>query len=206
MIENSFGSVVLTANVFNPSIFTEKWMARNELLPEADMVGMRVFSPEVVQFQTARMQVLITPPKVQISFQLSDEQSALQALAFLSKTTELLPHTPFRGLGLNFDYFVAQPEGHDFRGFNRALFGYSENPLFREFDTADARFGGYFSKNHGQARLKLDIKPVTITESSADRELLLFSFNFHHDITSESGPDTVSTLKNRLVTWKDFLD
>jgi hypothetical protein len=206
MIENSTGSLVLTANVFNPSIFTEWWMVQNNLLPQDNMEGLRIFSSEMVQFQTPEMQVLITPPKVQIGFPIVNDTTPSQVLDFLVKIINLLPHTPYKGLGLNFDYFVVQPDGKDFGSFDRELFGCGNNVLLKEFNTADARFGGYFSKNYGEARLKLDIKPVTIIIMEDTRELLQFSLNFHHDLSIGPGTEITSILEKKLLTWRQNRD
>ena len=102
-------------------------------------------------------------------------------------------------LGVNFDYSVVQPEGHDFSSYDRALLGSGGYKLLGEFSSEDARFGQYLSKDHGEARLKLDIKPVTGREDN--RERLLFSFNFHHDVAGLEPPERTEKLVELIGTW-----
>ena len=72
MIENSSASIVLTAQSFNPSIFTEKWLGDNDVLPTDSLDGLRIFSPQVAQFQLPNCQFVVVPPKMQISFGLQE--------------------------------------------------------------------------------------------------------------------------------------
>lgn len=202
-VENAVGGIILTAQAFNPSIFSETWLAKNEILSSEAFEGGRVCSPEVAQFQTSAVAVMVIPPKMQITFGLEDhEPEASQPLHIAARTIELLPHTPFTALGINFDFFVSPPEHCDFNSFNRALFGDGDSELLREFDSPDARFGRYFSKDHEAARLKLNIKPVRAGTDAKD--ILLFSFNFHHDVTQLDPPEKAPHLLNALGQWASF--
>ena len=62
-IKNEFAAIVITAQTFNPSIFTETWLIQNDIIPEKAFDGMRVFSPQIARFQTADLQFLVVPPK-----------------------------------------------------------------------------------------------------------------------------------------------
>jgi len=181
LIENTVSSVVITAQAFNPSIFTETWLAENGIIAPQDLTGTKVFSPGVAQFQTPKIQVLVIPPKMQITSQIHESTTLLTTASQIAiKTVRLLPHTPYQGLGLNFDFFVTQPNGQEFNAYNRALLGGNDYKLFQEFSSQDAKFGRYLSKDHGGARLKLDIKPVKAGPDKKD--LLKFSFNYDHNV------------------------
>ena len=199
-VENAFAGIVLSAQTFNPSIFTETWLTQNGIVPADAFVGVRVFSAEVAQFQTSHLQVLVIPPKMQITFEIHgvDIDSDLpQQIA--KRTVELLPHTPYQALGLNFDFFVAPPNGQNFNDYNRALLGNGNNSLLREFAPPDAKFGRYFSKDHEGARLKLDIKPVQAGPEKKD--LLQFSFNFHYEVSQLDPEDRVQKLTQVIGGW-----
>jgi hypothetical protein len=200
LIENSFAGIVLTAQSFNPSIFTETWLVGNKLLAAENFVGPRVFSPELSQFQTAEMQVLVVPPTMQLTFGLQGEKTNPNLPCQLAgRVVELLPHTPYQALGLNFEYFVAPPNGKDFESYDRALLGTGNYRLLQEFADSDARFGRYFSKQHGKARLHLDIKPVKA--GPANKDLLQFSFNFHHDVSAISSLERAKEIQQLLGNW-----
>lgn len=182
LIENAFSGIVLTAQSFNPSIFTETWLDRNDIIRADSLEGLRVFSPEIAQFQTEEVQVLVVPPKMQITFRIHEITGEFEIPRKIAiRTVELLPHTPYQALGLNFDFFVSFPDEKDFNAYNRTLLGTGDYQLLQEFSAADAKFGRYFSKDHGDARLRLDVKPVK--GGPHNKDLLKFSFNFHHDVT-----------------------
>lgn len=201
MIENVLDGIVLTAHTFNPSIFTETWLQKNEVLDASKFVGVRVFSPEVAQFQTAEVQVVVVPPQLQITF--SDKAADVELPRFIARrVVELLPHTPYQALGLNFTYFVSPPAETDFFAYDRALFGTGECTLLKEFSVADAKFGRYFSKDVGGARLRLDIKPIKAGPKNAN--MLQFDFNFHHDLAGVEPSDRVKTLVKFIGTWNEL--
>ena len=200
MVENAIGGIILTAQTFNPSIFTETWMARNNVVKPESLVGPRICSPEVAQFQTNDIQVMVVPPKMQILFPMQGVSDAFDLPRKIAvRTVELLPHTPYQALGFNFEYFVAQPAGQDFNAYDRALLGTGDCRLLREFSLSDARFGRYFSKNYEEGRLRLDIKPVKA--GPENKEFLQFSFNFHFAVAQLEQPERVKQLLRLIEKW-----
>ena len=205
LVENAFSSIVLTAQSFNPSVFTETWLSESKVLPSDKLTGVRVYSPQVAQFQTSEVQVLVVPPKMQITFPiLVPGEGPELACSIAVRTVELLPHTPYQALGMNFDYFVPPPEGQDFNVYDRALFGDGGSKLLREFSAPDARFGRYFSRDYGEARLKLDVKPVKAGPQNKD--LLQFSFNFHYALPEVHLEERSRNLSRMIGTWGQLRD
>ncbi|MBW2141592.1 MAG: hypothetical protein JRG97_11065 [Deltaproteobacteria bacterium] len=203
LVENAFAGIVLTAQSFNPSIFTETWLDKNGILAADSLEGMRVFSPEVAQFQTKECQVLVIPPKMQITFRIHQVSGDFEVQCNIAvRTVELLSHTPYEALGLNFDFFVSFPDEKDFNAYNRALLGTGDYQLLQEFSSADAKFGRYFSKDHGAARLKLDIKPVK--GGPQNKDLLQFSFNFHHDVAQMDLSERAKRLIEFIRGWSSL--
>lgn len=200
LIENAFAGIVVTAQSFNPTIFTETWLSENGVLSPDSLEGVRVFSPEVAQFQTPEVRVQIIAPKMQISFRIHNVSGNFEVpLKIPARTFELLPHTPYQALGLNFDYYVLPPEDQDFFSYNRSLLGTGDYRLLEEFSTSNARFGRYFSKDYGDARLRLDIKPVK--GGPDNRDLIQFSFNFHFDVADLDIAARSCKLIEHINTW-----
>ena len=198
MIENVLDGIVLTAQSFNPSIFTETWLQKNDLLDTTKLVGMRLFSAQVAQFQTEDVHVVVVPPQMQITF--PDKAADVGVpRSFAIRVVELLPHTPYQALGINFDYFVSPPAEQEFVAYDRALLGTRGYALLGEFSAADARFGRYFSKDLGGARLRLDIRPVKAGPKNVD--MLQFGFNFHHDLAGVEQSDRAEALVRFIGTW-----
>jgi hypothetical protein len=199
-LDNAFAGIVLTAQTFNPSIFTETWLVQNGLVTADAIVGTRIFLPEGAQFQTQGLQVMVVPPMLQVVFGIAGQgEMADAARAFAAKVIQLLPHTPFQALGLNFDYFVRAPDGEDFGRYNRSLLGTGNIGLLSEYSAADARFGRYFSINRGDARVRLEVKPVQAGPDT--KELLQFSFNFHHEASNLISSERPGKLIECLTGW-----
>jgi len=195
--------MVLTAQAFNPSIFNEVWLDRNDVVPSALLKGFRVFSPEVAQFETSDLQVLIIPPKMQVTFPM-ERANADGDLPqrILTRTVELLPQTPFRALGLNFEYFVVPPSEQEFLPYNHSLFREGKNNLDGEFGSNNSLFGRYYSANRGIFRLKLDIKPGRAGE--ARKEVMHFSFNFDFDVSDIEPNERVRKLGVAIRQWGEL--
>jgi len=85
MIEKSLSGIVLTANVFNPSIFTETWLVKHELVADDALTGARVFTQEFAQFKTSEMEVFVIPPKMQIVFTIGDSAVSDSILKFATE-------------------------------------------------------------------------------------------------------------------------
>ena len=199
-IKNEFSTIVITAQTFNPSIFTETWLIKNDIIHEKAFEGTRVFSPEVAQFQTSELQVLVIPPKMQIVFSVREGDSDAELPKKIAiRTVELLPQTSYQALGLNFDFLVAHTSGQDFNSYNRDLLGNGNNNLLQEFSVPDAKFGRYFSKNYGEGRLKLDIKPVKVGPENEDQTR--FSFNFHCEVFQFDSQNRVGKLVSLIEQW-----
>ena len=81
---------------------------------------------------------------------------------------------------------------------SRKLFFRADDPLCQAFNTEDARFGSYMSKDVIGCRLKLDVKPVTINLPEGTIERLQFAFNFHRELTENNGVDGIVDL---LTKW-----
>ena len=203
MIENEFSTIVIVAQSFNPSIFTEDWLARNGIISLDKLEGVRIFSPQIAQFQTAEVQIAVTPPTMQITLNTQNPKVDIHMHQHIAiKTATLLPHTPFQAVGLNFEYFVAPPPELDFRRYNNKLHGTGDYKLFDEFKSNDAKFGRYFSKDYGDARLKLNIFPVQATKEKKD--LLRFSFNFHHDLEKIDFQNRAKKIIQLIGTWESL--
>jgi len=188
-------NVVVVANQFNPSVFSQLWLTKHGLATEDEVGGDDcAFTNVFAQVITARFALVVAPNLLQLMVLpgVEDQQKLVEEK--IGKVVELLPHTPFSAVGLNFRYH-GKPEKGDVHSLTRGLFFVEQSPLHRAFDLPDARFGGYVSKNVLGCRLRLDVKPVfaQIEEGSPPEDLLLLSFNFHHDLTQITGGTAIKT-------------
>lgn len=199
--------IVIVAQSFNPSIFSETWLINNKVVELECLIGTRIFDPAVVTFQINDKETVvgIDQQKLQISFKtLGIEGDFDRQLNVPIRVVELLHHIPYQAMGINFDFWMELAEGEDFLKYNRSLLGEGEYKLLKEFAAPDARFGKYLSRDYKGARLKLSIiptiKPAKGSESSLD--LLQFSFNYHFEVSSIPMEDRSIKLLAYMREWQ----
>lgn len=202
--EPAAATVVVVANFFNPSVVSQLWLVRNGLLTDDELPANSgsIFSDTLVQVVTPRYTLLVTPDQLQ--FMPVGEEGAKQLiLDKLGLLVGLLPHTPFRALGLNFSWQFKPADGSG-RNWMRRLFFRPDSLLYGEFDTPDAHFGGYLSRDVFGMRLKLDVRPLSIEKpDGCTDQVLQMLYNFHADI--RAGDGGVATVHELLGRWDDSL-
>jgi len=202
-ITNAAAGIVITAEVFNPSVFSETWLIQNGIIPPDAFSGLRIFSSEVTQFAAIDTQVTVLPLRMQINFPINNSKDDFKfQINIASKTISLLPQTPYRALGINFDFLVTQPQDQDFKEYNHRLLGEGSYSLISEFSSNNPKFGRYFSKDYGDARLKLDIRPVKAGPDNKDS--LQFAFNFHHEVFMLEQAARVDKLLSYINSWSSL--
>lgn len=194
-------SVVVVAQSFNPSVTNQLWLVRNDVVPEGDFLPGCIFTDLLVQVRTKQFSLLFTPEQFQFVPAPSEENPHALIQETIGRIVEMLPHTPYRALGLNFTWHLT-PEGGDVTALSRRLFYIAGRPLFRDFDAPDASFGAYLSRDLLGFRLKLDIKPMTVPPStSGPAQRLQLLYNFHADLSEVGEP--VARLQQHLRRWEE---
>ena len=146
--------------------------------------------------------LLVAPSQLQFTPnpQIADQQSLIEQK--VGGIVGLLPHTPFTAIGLNFAWSV-NDDGVTTRRLTRELFFKDNGPLHRRFDTEDAQFGAYFSRDFRGCREKLDIKPVTFADKNQGlMHALLLAFNFHRILVESD--ESVAVIREMLGLWDEF--
>jgi hypothetical protein len=185
----SGSAVVLAAQQFNPTIFTQIWLVDQGILAKDDFLEGSLFSDFVVQVRSKIFQMLVIPEQLQFVPSVIPEQQQSLLQDKLATIVKLLPQTPYKALGLNFAWHLAPADGNMER-LCRELFFVPDRPLYKLFDAQDSHYGAYLSMNFPPFRLKLDIKPTVIIAKDKQERRLLFSFNFHADLGNRA-PDQI---------------
>lgn len=201
-IELARSNVVVAAHQFNPSIFSQIWLVRHDILGEDDFRDGCVFSDMAVNVRSREFDLMVVPPQLQFVPKVSSEAEAELVATRVGTMIRALPHTPYGGVGLNFLWRV-QPEDADIYALSRRLFYLPDSPVFEAFATDEARFGAYVSKNTLGCRLKLDIKPITHRSKNVVTELLQFAFNYHLDLPDEGEDVAVRAIVEHLERWDE---
>jgi hypothetical protein len=194
-------NVVVAAHHFNPSVFSQIWLARTGILREEDISPGFLFSDQVTNAESHEFGLLVVPPQLQFVPKVSSEKQAALISEKVGAIVEALPHTPYTAIGLNF-FWHAEAESDGVPALTRRLFFVAEKPICEFFNTDDSRFGAYFSKDVLGCRLKLDIKPITLETPQGKTECLQFAFNFHLDIPQENG-GAIRLIRDQLGRWDE---
>lgn len=195
-------NVVIVANQFNPSVFSQLWLTKNGLATEEEVSGEDcAFTNVFAQVITPRFVLVVTPNHFQVMVLPGVESQQQLVEDKISRVIALLPHTPFTAIGLNFRYH-ARPEHRDIQSLSRSLFFVESSSLHKAFDVPNARFGGYASRDFLGARLRLEVKPIiaSFDGQSIPEDLLSMGFNFHHDLLQAGGNDAI---KIAITKWDD---
>ena len=184
-------SVVLVANEINLSIFKPVWLGQTNILRPEELSGDCVISPGVIQIPTAQFNLLVLPNQLQMAFAEMDDKVVVEPLnRVLGGILKNLPHTPFLGLGINFDFFLGPSNSENFAEWNKELFASRSALAVCEQPTDQPRFGAYFSLEFEGLRLKTNVRPIkgavaapkVIEQLQAASEWMHFNFNFHLDL------------------------
>lgn len=174
-------AAVVVAQQFNPSVVTQLWLRDNNILATNDFLDGSIFTDFVVQVRSRSFHMLVLQDQLQFVPAVPATEQQQLVVNKLGAIINLLPHTPYRALGLNFSWHLT-PAGGDIGVATRVLFCRDEYPLYQHFGEANAHFGAYLSKNVAGFRLRLDIKPVVVAVEGGQENRIQFGFNFHRDI------------------------
>jgi hypothetical protein len=193
-------NVVIVAKQFNPSVFSQLWLVRNEIVKEDEFLEGCIFSDDISKIETSLFGLLVLPPQLQF-LPRSPEGEAELIEAKLGKIIAALPHTPYVAIGFNFSWHV-WPEDGNLHQLSRSLFLNEYAPLAKKFGAEDALFGAYVSQNIGDCRLRLDVKPVDYVVNDQQTRRLHFAFNFQLDLSQTETP--VESIIAHLSKWEQF--
>ncbi len=196
-VNTSHADVVVVASQFNPSIITQHWLIKNNFFLEEEFSPDSVFSPLVADIKTNQFNILVMPERLQFTPKVDNTETQCNLITSkLGKIIEKLPHTPFSALGFNFLWLI-DTEADSQTKVSRKLFFKNESNLYKKFDTDDANFGSYMSKDILGCRLKLEIKPVRALMKD-NKNFLQCAFNFHLDLPDE---EKHSVILGFLPNW-----
>lgn len=201
-------NVVVVANDVNMSIFKPPWLANSGILREEELRGEVVVSPVILRVPTSSFELIVVPNRMQLVFRGPACGSIADIERILGGIIRTLPHTPYTGCGLNFNYLATVPQ-HEFRDWCQRSFSSEAARTMHATSAEDARFGSYFSYNTLGGRAKLDIKPTKTTGDTArffkgwdeGMEVMRLNFNYHFD--AEGATSRSEAVLESLKKWED---
>lgn len=202
-LEEHHANVVVVATQFNPSIVNHQWLDKHKIVPSDDIDPARsIVAPGVVQIfsTTQQFNLLVVPNRLHLEIGEPTDDSQKLVHDTIGKIVETLPETPYTALGINFTWLI-EGDTSALQSWEKANLLGNKNPLFDLFQTEDARFGAYLSKNVRDHRLKLKIQPMTLKNKNVDRNVIQFLFNYHRDLTDGQ---EVSELRESFSRWNEL--
>lgn len=195
--EFNVANVVIVANRFNPSVFSSHWLQKNNFYSEGEILPQSIFSENLVNIASQKCSLLVLEQKLEFAWVDSDNS------AFRSKLIPILKELPeiqYSAIGINFVWFLSDEGKESSFSSGRNQF-WTDSEVYSHFDFDDARFGAYLSRDFGGGRLRLDIKPVKVQDTTTNEELdgLQYSFNFHKELVGEE-------ISKELLEHLDKLD
>lgn len=196
-------SIVILAQSFNPSIFNRYWLVSNSYIDNESILPNSVFAPNVTQVASNEFSLLVLPEQLQFNSNPGNKDFESNVEKTLRPIIDRLTEIPYRACGINFHWFV-DDDKIGIGELSESLFYYSNSSLHEAFRSEDSRYGVYMSKDFENARMKLDVKPITATENSTGEknEFIQFSFNFHRDLNQKSASDELSNFVNSWIKFK----
>lgn len=152
--------------------------------------------PVVVEVRSDNFRLHIIPDRLLFSIDTKYKNPKKLIISKIGRLIELLPHTPFAAVGLNFTYHVT-PSDKDIYKLTRSLFCNEQSKLFQDLEEKDLRFGTYFSRNILGTRFKLDAKPITVTMQNQKKEMIQFAYNFNLNIDQNDAYQAIIDLFNK---------
>ena len=196
-------NVVVTAENFNPSILGEAWLVKHGIITEDLLADERVFTPPFVRMPTPEFTIVAVPDRIQ--FMVANPTAEAQDLieSKVGSIVNLLPHTPYRAVGLNFHWEAITMTLDNYAKGLRQMFVKQDSSVYRYFAEVDARFGGYFSKDVLGFRLRLTIEPIAGERDGTPFAGLRYHFNFNKDLKSDTA---IKQIHDSLRRWSEVMN
>ena len=198
-------TIVIAAHHFNPSIVRDHWLIEHGILDAAeDLQEGYVFTDMLVQLRSRRFNLFVVPAQCQFTphVELGEQQTLIEEK--VGRIVRTLPQTPYTAIGLNFHWHIA-PENTTIEMLSRKLFFVPDSPLHREFQSRNARFGGYLSQDAFGFRMRLDVKPVIKKNEEEGSHMIQLAFNFDLKL-SEDSEERVPAIERALQNWNSAHD
>lgn len=193
-------SIVIINTGIEPQNFNSYWLVKNNLIEEEELSNENVFSKHFVHLNGEYYDILINGNSIQ--FQLKNNN--LDKFELLIKKIQLfnakVQNTINVSMGINFNWILDLPKT-EYVELSKKLFYNDNNPIHRLFVDERTCFGSYISKDFEKSRLKLDIKPILLSNDFYDGTLN-FNFNFHFDLNDENRKD----LDEILDSWSLYFE
>lgn len=176
MFKDYVESNIVLLGSFDPAKFDKLFFVKSSFIEESDFETACIFTPDFVRINSKNMVINVTRQQIVIINR--NNSVNISELARVINDAE----TKIDAMGFNFKWFVFVEE--KINEHTRARFGSSNASAIADFfNSKDAVYGYYVSKDYRNSRMKLDIKPINLRNinDKNNKEALSFDFNFHFE-------------------------
>ena len=176
-------SIVIVANVHNPSIVSPEWLKKFDFIKEEPLQF--IHTPDFSAIETEIFNLIADRQRLQITLKRINKKNLLFMMKLVQKYVEILPHIPFRSLGLNFDWLI---EKFDENKLPHIQLNVGNIKNFKEvFPGHNVNFGLRIFAIKKPYALKLTVDPTS-------KNTLICMFNYHHEVVELSADIIVEYL------------
>jgi len=194
-------SIVIINTGIDPQNFNSYWLVKNGLIEEEELANENIFSNHFVHINGEYYDIVINGNSLQFQLKNNNFEKIDSLINKVIAFNEKVQNTINVSMGFNFSWLLDLEKGK-YIEISRQLFFNSNNSIHKLFDEQDACFGSYLSKNFEKSRLKLDIKPVLLSNNIEDGSLN-FNFNFHFDFDDDNRKDIDSFIRSWSLYFKE---
>lgn len=191
---------IVIVGIFKPSKFDKYFFLKNNIFEEGEIAETSIFSSEfsIIETQDFNLTVLSN----QLIFTEKEPQLKDLMSEIFSKIINSVDINA-SGFGINLHWFLFSEDKTN--ELSKKYF-YNETSTINDFFKGDnISYGCYLSKDFGNSRMKLDIKPVTVTKIGTELEqrVIVFNFNFHTDLKNKNCKQEIIKSLSEIQKYTD---
>nr|QNO49448.1 hypothetical protein OCBBGKCP_00005 [Methanosarcinales archaeon ANME-2c ERB4]QNT35662.1 hypothetical protein GNCGGNMO_00024 [uncultured Methanosarcinales archaeon] len=183
--------IVLIASAHNPSIMAPQWLKDESLILEEP--SHFVHTPDLAIFESESFSLVVDHHRLQIAVKKQDTGSLESLANIVSNYVKLLPHIPYKALGLNFVWTIEVDDGEELPKIELNI---NKNDLMSIFGGTEVSCGGIIYTRKESYMLKVVIEPQ-------GGGTLVHNFNYNYELEDMSVGGIVKLIDNFLTMKED---
>jgi len=183
--------IVIVASAHNPSIVSPQWLKEKKLIVEDPKQF--VHTPDFSLFDSETFSLVVDRERLQITAKKQDRETLKSLASVGSGYINLLPHVPYRSLGLNFVWLAESDEGDVLPKINISV-GFINN-LSSILTDQELNYGCIIYARKDPYLLKLTIEP-------RGKNTLVYNFNYHHGVEGLNKDKILEHLGNFMSLYE----
>jgi|GEM_PF-3333918 len=191
---------------FNPAFFDKYFFITNDILKDEEIQPSSQFlGIGGVQVISEKYSIIIVLNQIIITF-LKQETTDADIKKFISLFIKKGNIKNVQNMGFNFNWHIVYKDKDAVNKASRNFFYHKENKVLAAFfDSDDASYGMYASKNFEKARLKFDVKPAKIQEIGKNEvtDEIVFGFNYDFVIKNKETDAEILELVDEYSVYSE---